>query len=390
MRILCALLKSVSPISWMSRFEVATMSLKSFVLNNRFLAPIAIAVKQFPREIVLYFDARRQIRASEASDKRIFYLGVPAHKNLGDLAQGVCIRRWCLKHYPDHKLVEIETNALVNTHFSCLGLIEKSYRKSDFVIFQSGYTTTDLGGFADEMHQAVIRMLPDARILMMPQTIFFKDQANEKKCARCYNSAKKMMFIARDSVSYDKALSMFPDLDVCLCPDIVTTMIGERFFPGEREGILFCFRNDSEKLYTDYELNSLMTRCEQLATISRDDTTKSGSTRKIVAQAEDLVNAEIAKYAQYKVVVTDRFHGTIFALAAATPVVVLRTTDHKVAAGAEWFEDVYGEYIRTASSLDEAFGFVADLLSTKFEHRLTPYFEKRYYDELVLAFEGDK
>ncbi len=68
-------------------------------------------------------------------NNRIFYLGIPAHANLGDLAQGVCIRRWLKKHYPDRRVVEIETNALVNTKFSVLKQFKAVYKKGDIIVF---------------------------------------------------------------------------------------------------------------------------------------------------------------------------------------------------------------------------------------------------------------
>ena len=59
-------------------------------------------------------------------------------------------------------------------------------------------------------------------------------------------------------------------------------------------------------------------------------------------------------YSQFRAIVTDRYHGTIFALVAGTPVIVLRTTDHKVTSGATWLNRYYPEYVYPAQSLDEA------------------------------------
>src|SRR5690606_39434039 len=36
---------------------------------------------------------------------------------------------------------------------------------------------------------------------------------------------------------------------------------------------------------------------------------------------------------RHKLVITDRYHGTIFAIAANTPVIVLGSTDHKLSSG---------------------------------------------------------
>lgn len=47
----------------------------------------------------------------------------------------------------------------------------------------------------------------------------------------------------------------------------------------------------------------------------------------------------------YKVVITDRYHGTIFSLIANTPVIIIKSTDHKVTTGADWFKGIYDDYV---------------------------------------------
>ena len=105
------------------------------------------------------------------------------------------------KNYADRRVVEIETNALVNTRFSALKYLKKVF-SDDVIVFQSGYTTTDLGGHADEMHCAIIKNFPQAKILMMPQTIFFQNEERKKNTSFVYNSAENMLFLARDRVSF--------------------------------------------------------------------------------------------------------------------------------------------------------------------------------------------
>ena len=65
-----------------------------------------------PHEIRLYKTTKIRLENLDER-KKVFYIGIPAHANLGDLAQGVCIRRWIKRHYPERQLIEIETNALI-------------------------------------------------------------------------------------------------------------------------------------------------------------------------------------------------------------------------------------------------------------------------------------
>lgn len=344
------------------------------------------SVLKIPKRVKLYKTTKAILNSVNCKNK-IFYIGIPVHSNLGDLAQGVCIRHWLKNNYPDRQVIEIETNALVNTPFSLLNKLKEVYSENDFIIFQSGYTTTDLGGYADKMHRAVMEVLPDAKMLMMPQTIFYKNPKNKELTSKCCNQMKHLLFLARDRISYNTALEMFPDIPVLEYPDIVTSLIGNYSFNYNRDGIMFCCRNDTERFYSDDEIDRLMKRCSKFAVTEKTDTTKKGMTENIVLNAEALINKEIDTYAHYKLIITDRYHGTILALVAGTPVIIIKTTDHKVTTGAEWFKGVYDDYVYVANDLDEAYEIAAEVYKKDLSHRLEPYFKRKFYDKLPEIFE---
>lgn len=367
---------------------VKSMMVKEYIIKHKEKFKWLFLLKMKLMAIQLKFETILRIKKGIASGKKvIYYCGIPAHGNLGDLAQGICIRRWINKHYPQYYVTEIETNAIVNTPYSCINYIKKSFDpEKDFVIFQSGYTTTDLGGYADIMHQAVINALPEARILMMPQTVFFKTEERKKLCSQTYNSHRRMLFLARDTVSYEMAKKMFPDIPKACYPDIVTTLIGTYPENKKREGIVFCLRNDGEKYYSDEELELLIEKCKTIAGINITDTTMN-DIDDVVKNAEKYIFSEIDEYSKYKVMVTDRYHGTILSLVAGTPVVIIKTTDHKVTTGADWFKGVYDNHVFVARDLNEAFTIVNKLYSRDSYKTLPQYFEKEYYDTLPRLFE---
>ena len=309
------------------------MNIKKAIVQHRSLYNFLHFFYKLKMDISLHIRYRKAICKKRDKD-RVYYLGIPAHSNLGDLAQGVCIRKWLKKHYNNYDIVEIETNALVNNRWSLIPELKKNFAPNDFIVFQSGYTTTDLGGFADEMHRAVIQAMPQAKMLMMPQTIFFQNIENEKKTAQIYSSASHMLFLARDRISFEKANTMFRGITVMKFPDIVTTLIGSENHSYKRNGILFCCRDDGEKYYSDEEIDVLMNRCSEFASVSKTDTTKGGNAKEIVKNAEALIYNEIDDYSHYKLIITDRYHGTILSLVAGTPIIILKTTDHKVITGA--------------------------------------------------------
>lgn len=356
--------------------------IKRMILRNKTFSKVLITIKNIPKEYYRYRYYVRLLNSKEC--KTVFYLGAARHENLGDLAQSVCIRRWLKKNYGSYNVIEIETNALVNTHFSVLKHIKRIINQDDFIVFQSGYATTDLGGFADLMHQAVMKALPNTRILMMPQTIMFQTRDRKEQCSQTYNGHSKMLFLARDKVSFEMAKEMFPDINKLCYPDIVTTLIGTVPSNQDRHGIIFCFRNDGEKFYSDSELEALMDKCKQFTSIDRTDTTKD---KGVVKQAEKFIYSEIEKYSKYKVMITDRYHGTILSLVAGTPVVIIKTTDHKVVTGADWFKSVYDDYVFLATDLDEAYEIAKKVYDRREYKTLKPYFEENYYDKLPSTFE---
>lgn len=369
--------------------------LRNKIKNSKIFGAAIVGVYRYlksifkiPPQFNLYCKTKKIILA-KSGKVRVYYIGVPAHNNLGDLAQGVCIRHWLKKYYGDREIVEIETNALVNTRFSVLKLLKDVFNDEDIIIFQSGYTTTDLGGYADDMHCAVIKILPKAKILMMPQTVFFEKEERKKNTSKVYNSAENMLFLARDRISFRIAEEMFPDLSIRLYPDIVTTLIGQYQYTNERNGILFCCRDDSEKYYSDDEINKLMNSCREFANVELTDTTKNVRFSEIVKNAEIYIMSEIERYSKYNLIITDRYHGTIFSLVAGTPVIIIKTTDYKVTTGAEWFKGVYDDYVYLADSLDDALGIAKDLYDKERNHIMKPYFEEEYYSKLKSIFQNE-
>ena len=332
-------------------------------------------------------DAMRLNHLSKDSDApmRIFYLGITAHSNLGDMAQHYCITKWINENYPNCELVMFESDTVVNGAF--LKKFKKIYRPSDVIVFQSGYTTQDLGGNHEYMHRLIVDNMPYANILMMPQTIFFQKEENQKRCADSLDRAQHMLFLARDFVSEEMAKEMFPHQTVKAFPDIVTTLIGTLHFNSERNGVCLCCRNDVEKYYSDEDLRLLSDRIGLIQKITRTDTTINEPYKVIRKHKKQFIEKQIEQFSHFKVVVTDRYHGTIFAIAAGTPVIIIKTTDHKVTTGADWFKGVYDDYVYVAKDLDDAYNKVVEYIKSEPTHLVNPYFKHNYYDKLKGYFE---
>ena len=239
------------------------------------------------------------------------------------------------------------------------------------------------------MHQTVIQDYPNNKMVMLPQTIFFKSPKIQKLTSEIYNNHKKLVFLARDQVSYDIAQNIFSDIPVYLYPDIVTTMIGNYSFNENRKGILMCIRNDDEKFYNNFQIDILKNTLSSLDIIKQIDTTINSNINANTLHLRQIILNYIREFAKYKVIITDRYHGTIFALIANTPVIVIKTKDHKVVTGVKWFQNIYSENIVYVDDIMLVSNAVEQILKREKIQDNKPYFSTHYYSKLKSILEKE-
>ncbi|BDE83289.1 hypothetical protein CE91St52_00660 [Phascolarctobacterium faecium] len=352
---------------------------------KEFLAPFYkgyIYCKEYNRNKCYAIGAIKKLLEVDITQKRIWYFCVPTHSNLGDQAQACCIEKYFQKFFSDHIVFKLSNNAFDFYEEKILMILKKKIKETDLIFFQSGYTFTGIHPY-ENMHRKIVENFPYNKIVFLPQTVKFKNQKILENVQNFYGKYDNIYFFARDKISYDIYKSIFPEHRNVHCfPDIVTTEIGNYDFNNnERNGILLCVRNDVEKLYSFQEISLFKEKLQKIAKVSLSDTnseTKENSLKEYWKKIEETID----DYAQYQVIITDRYHGTIFALIANTPVIILKTTDHKVVTGAEWFEGVYEDYVYVVNDLEEA-SQVAQQIVTGFEYRKLPsYFKEKYYDRL--------
>ena len=352
---------------------------------KEFLAPFYkgyIYFKEYNRNKCYAIGAIKKLLEVDITQKRIWYFCVPTHSNLGDQAQACCIEKYFRKFFSDHIVFKLSNNAFDFYEEKILMILKEKIKETDLIFFQSGYTFTGIHPY-ENMHRKIVENFPYNKIVFLPQTVKFKNQKILENVQNFYGKYDNIYFFARDKISYDIYKSIFPEHRNVHCfPDIVTTEIGNYDFNNnERNGILLCVRNDVEKLYSFQEISLFKEKLQKIAKVSLSDTnseTKENSLKEYWKKIEETID----DYAQYQVIITDRYHGTIFALIANTPVIILKTTDHKVVTGADWFEGVYEDYVYVVNDLEEA-SQVAQQIVTGFEYRKLPsYFKEKYYDRL--------
>lgn len=348
--------------------------LYSFVRNAHIIQGNICA---FPNNVKLGKKYKSILADLPTSNNRIWYFCVPLHNNLGDYAQYVCIKKWISETYPDYDLIEIPSCVIDQDFVGLMNLLKQKVSSNDIIIFQSGYTSTDL--HVDEnVHREIAGTFIRNRIIFFPQTVKYSSEKEAQKTAQIYNRHRRILFMARDKHSFEIAGKYFTHIKVCLMPDIVTTLIGEPVLEHSRKGIFFCIRHDSEKKYSDERVKEVFAPL-----MTADDEWGDTTLAKGEKCSFDVIENTIRRFSQHKLIVTDRFHGTIFSLVASTPVVVMPTVDHKVSEGAEWFLQCYPKNIAKATSVEQAFKMARDMINIPGDVINQKYFKEHYYDSLI-------
>lgn len=344
--------------------------------------------REFWRHVInyTYYKKKQYSFINCHADKLIIYIGIPTGPNLGDQTQKYCIRKWIASNFSDYKVVELPSRNFYDRRFSVLKSMERHICESDIIIFQSGYNVHDLAFGETTAKQIVMEAFPNNRILVMPQTVYFQHKKNMDEVSKSFNKANRLLFLARDRVSMEIAKEMMPSKTILLYPDVVTSLIGTYQFNNTRNGIFLCMRNDTEKYYDDNQINELIEKLKIIDNVSLGDTELEGDVNYIDRNIKSLLDLELEKYSEYRVIITDRYHGTIFSLIAGTPVIVLKTTDHKVITGAEWLKEVY-DYVYIAESIDRINDLVENIYDNNVVGNPKPYFKHKYFDVLKKQFE---
>ena len=326
---------------------------------------------------------------SFAFSKNILVFGSPFNSNAGDFAQSYCIQLWARKNYPNHKIKWYDGASMAYSQYESLTYLKRVVKKHDIIFLHSGYHTTDLYMWEEELQRQVIKAFPKHRIIALPQTINYTTEKEKNKSIQIYNQHKDLFFFCRDSVSYKEAKHLFYNSRLYLFPDIVTSMIGQRNYNHIRKGILLCLRNDKEAVLKADEREKLKLDLGKIDKVTETDTTLKIEPNEFKKNREKILEDLWSEYAKYKVVITDRYHGTIFSLIAATPVLVIPSSDHKLSSGVDWFPESYKEYVKYLSDISSIPDEVARIYQTDYQYRLPSYFKENYYDKLKSIIESD-
>jgi pyruvyl transferase EpsI len=278
---------------------------------------------------------------SDATPRAIYALTPTASlRNVGDQAQVVAIERWLARHYPDHPIVELDKNLVLG----CIDMLKQRVTPRDLIFLHSGGNLGDRGRWSEAARREMIAGFPDNRIVSLPQTIFFSDTTlgrHERAISeKVYGHHPKLTIIGRDQVSGQLAAELFPTAQIATLPDFVLSLKAGDFAlepdPAHADRIMLCLRQDDESTFDQTRRLEIMAALERPATLY--DTTLDHAIP--AADRTRILTETLSLFSGHQAVVTDRFHGLIFAILCRKPAVVLPTVDHKLTSAIAWFKDI--------------------------------------------------
>jgi len=296
--------------------------------------------------------------------KRCYLFMIAMHNNAGDLAQTVCIDEWLENNYPGSAIINV---AWTSPDDKILKNICKSVRLQDDVFIHSGFNITDI---TDEFaaptvfssHRIILEELKEHKIVFFPQSVQYKSIEKWQWVKEMYSSHKDIVFISRDYISKKYAMELLPNAKHLAYPDIVTTWIGRYTFDVPQKDVLVCLRFGDESLISEKDKKALEKAIEsQGVLVGYSDTDVSASTFRYRGHRKEVVLEKIKEFSEYKVIVTDRYHGTIFSLIAGKPVIVLKTAGHKVESAISWFPDEFNDYVHFIDNPLNTSAIIAEL-----------------------------
>ena len=337
----------------------------------------AIFLLKKPRKVLPIFVL--SIKRIFSRKTYVFNLATPTHTNIGDQMIVFGMEKWCEEYLPNFVYREYDDGIYEDwSFFTFLKLVIK---KRDFIFLRGGGSVSDRYIGYEHFVRHVLKSYPKNKIIMFPQSVGFSNTTTgheeKTKTAAAYDAHPEFTLYTRDKTSFSIAEEMFSHTKVRLCPDIALFFLhSSQPKQYARKGLFLCMRTDTEAFYDKDDLEKLIFSLQTKYDLRFGDT---GSGHRIDAgYRETEIENLMSLFSKSKVAVTDRFHGVISAVLTGTPVVALRSADHKIVSGIEWFKNsnyvFYAESPKDVPALVEKAMRCESITTPDFR----PYFDKIY------------
>lgn len=266
------------------------------------------------------------------NEKNIYLLNTPEHDNLGDQMIALASIEFLKKYFDKHNIVEI-----THDHFKYSKNILKRKIKNDaLIIVHGGGYLGDLWEEEQKNFCEIIETFYLNKIIAFPQTVYFSDNTKINYYREKINKYKNLKIFARENNSYRFLIDnkFCDERNVFLVPDIVLSY-PQQNFNTRRENILICARRDKEKITSLDKIKVILEKEKIL--FDQTDTVIDCAIN--ITKRDEILKNKFFEFSKYKLVVTDRLHGMIFAYLTKTPCIAFDNISKKVSSVYEWIKD---------------------------------------------------
>ncbi|RUS42659.1 polysaccharide pyruvyl transferase family protein [Cohnella sp. AR92] len=260
----------------------------------------------------------------------VYYLDYPVHGNGGDLL----IMKGTEAFFRDYRI-------RVRARYSALDFPDGlSIPRDSILVLHGGGNFGDLYPVHQKLREKVVADYPEHRIVMLPQTIFYKDVREFEKTADILNKHSDVHLFVRDTISLELAKDKFSNCRVYLSPDMAHQLwpIRSKAEPGKE--LLRFLRTDIEKTADQDRLEkggetgdcldwpTLYSRTEQKSIRLFSDVMRMGKGKLPMGQiwskyTDRLVKKAVVRFGHYRAVQTSRLHGHILSCLMDKPNVLI-------------------------------------------------------------------
>ena len=282
--------------------------------------------------------------------KKIIVMGIPHHGNIGDNAIAVAEEELLSKYFSDYKIYYMQEKYLD----VCAKKVKKYINDEDIILLHGGGNIGDTYERPEKGRREVIKLYPNNKIIIFPQTAYFSDTENGRKeleiSKQIYNNHKNLVILAREEKSYSFMKEHFYNAKLYLTPDIVMTLYKPNKLYENRNGVLFLFRTDEEKTLNDKKVKELINN--KYGRVNISDMNLGKGIVKIGGKVRDeLLENKFNQLKEHKFVITDRLHGMIFAAITETPCIAFGNFNHKISESYKWLKNL--KYIQYCNDIND-------------------------------------
>ena len=234
-------------------------------------------------------------------------------RNMGDALQHYAIIKWLKRHYPLFEIKNI-------FYFTAIDELKEIIKPDDVIVFQSGGAMGDLYFLFEKWRLEVCDVFFSNRIILFPQTVFFRKEENILKTKLIYHKHVNLTIMARDYQSFNLLRQLFPKCHLLIMPDFVLFLKGDFnvSLKKDKNKSLLIFRNDFEINQVGQELAKRL-----ISDYDSYDLVFPEIEHSVDMEKRDFVEEVFNYISSYDFVVTDRLHGMIFCVILGVPCICL-------------------------------------------------------------------